>query len=583
MVSDCFQRAQGPVEEGWPLPEHAVHPPELAATLAGLRVHPDQLLPETIEPFIPLAREIDQDKDKRLAGCMRTLAECMSVHSAAVWLLDQDRWDFGAVYYDAIDHLSHGFMRYHPPRQSWIGERDFELYHNVVSTAYQFHDEMLGALLRKCGDETVVVLMSDHGFHPDQLRPASIPDIPAGPAVEHRDLGILAIGGPGIRKGEWLHGASVLDVAPTILAVYGLPVGEDMDGKVLSQAFVEAPEPGFIPSWEEVHGVDGRHPAHTRLDPAAAHAALEQLIALGYVERPEQDGEGEVEKTVRELRYNLGQAYQDDDRHIEAREIFSGLWTDDPSERRFAVRLFVSCDALGMQEEMRRIVDDMNRSRRCNAPLLAEYLKARVLTCEKRYGEALAVLERVAEAQPAPPGLLLEIAGLHLRLGQRGDTEYICEEVLAVDPDNAHAHVGLCRVAIERKQFSVAAQAALEALQRVHHYPLAHFLLGRALGGMKEYERAAEAFRAAISLNPNFPEAHVRLASLLRKHLGDAASAREHMRLTRRMKRRETIPNFERKERDSSCGTGNSADGGLDKRTGRMGAVPASRYRAAEF
>jgi hypothetical protein len=26
---------------------------------------------------------------------------------------------------------------------------------------------------------------------------------------------------------------------------------------------------------------------------------------------------------------------------------------------------------------------------------------------------------------------------------------------------------------------------------------------------MKDYERAAEAFRAAISFNPNFPEAHL--------------------------------------------------------------------------
>ena len=28
-------------------------------------------------------------------------------------------------------------------------ERDFELYRNVVSMAYQFHDEMLGTLLKK--------------------------------------------------------------------------------------------------------------------------------------------------------------------------------------------------------------------------------------------------------------------------------------------------------------------------------------------------------------------------------------------------------------------------------------------------
>ncbi len=57
---------------------------------------------------------------------------------------------------------------------------------------------------------------------------------------------------------------------------------------------------------------------------------------------------------------------------------------------------------------------------------------------------------------------------------------------------------------------------------------------------MKEYERAAEALRAAISFNPNFPEAHVKLAALLENHLGNGASAREHRRLARRMRSRRT-------------------------------------------
>lgn len=55
---------------------------------------------------------------------------------------------------------------------------------------------------------------------------------------------------------------------------------------------------------------------------------------------------------------------------------------------------------------------------------------------------------------------------------------------------------------------------------------------------MKDYERAAEAFRAAISFNPNFPEAHTWLAALLEKHLGDTESAREHRRLARNMRHR---------------------------------------------
>ena len=73
------------------------------------------------------------------------------MHSAATWLLDNQPWDFFAVYYDAIDHFCHGFMKYHPPRQNWISERDFELYRDVVSTAYQFHDRVLGRMLKEAG------------------------------------------------------------------------------------------------------------------------------------------------------------------------------------------------------------------------------------------------------------------------------------------------------------------------------------------------------------------------------------------------------------------------------------------------
>jgi predicted AlkP superfamily phosphohydrolase/phosphomutase/tetratricopeptide (TPR) repeat protein len=626
MVSDHFHRAGGPLDKGWPPPANAVHPPELAATLADLRVHPDLLTPQMVEPFIPLAKDIDQDNDKRLGLFLRTLAECMSIHAAAIWLLDHQPWDFFAVYYDAIDHFCHGFMKYHPPRQSWIGERDFELYQNVVSMAYQFHDRMLGTLLEKAGKDTTVVLMSDHGFHPDHLRPASIPDIPAGPAIEHRDFGILAISGPDIKRNALLYGASVLDVVPTLLTLFGLPVGEDMDGKVLSQVFAETPRfidnVAFLPSWEEVPGADGRHPPHMRLDPLAAHGALEQMIALGYIERPDDDREVAVEKTIRELSYNLGEAYQDGDRHMAAHQIFSALCAVDPDEQRFAVRLFVSCQALGMHQEMRRIVDDLDGRRRAlfdeaktkieawgqvvieraaanrdredhlrsdlaqtetgnrggadaepesmpgpslNPPLnhryltdderrelarwrnleryqppVIDYLKAQVLTAEKRYGEALATLERVTEAHLVRPGLFLQTADLYLRLHRWRDAQRVYEKALAIDPDNPHAHIGVCRMALRHRKFSVAAHSALDALQRIHHYPLAHFLLGLALIGMHEFGRAADAFRAAISFNPNFPEAHVRLASVLEKHLGDPDSAREHRRLARRMRGRAT-------------------------------------------
>jgi tetratricopeptide (TPR) repeat protein len=530
MISDHYHRARGPLEEGWPTPANTVHPPELAAILAGLRVHPDSLTPQMVEPFVPLAAEIDQDQDKRLGMFLRTLAECMSIQSAATWLMDNQPWDFFAVYFEAIDHFCHAFMRYHPPRQSWIDKRDFELYQNVVSMAYQLHDEMLGELIATAGGDTTVILMSDHGFHPDHLRPASIPDIPAGPAVEHRDFGIFAIGGQGIRQNELLHGASLLDVAPTVLTIYGLSVGDDMDGKVLSQAFVDAPSVTSIPSWDDVPGADGRHPPHTLFDAVASQEALEQMIALGYIERPDENRELAINKTIRELRYNLGESYQDAGRHAEAREIFTELCGADPDEQRFAVRLFASCQALGFHEEMRRIVADLHQSP------LTDYLEGQVLIAEKRYPEALDSLARVSEANLARPDLLLQTADLYLRLGRAEEARLAYRKALAADPDDVLAHLGLCRIALRKGEYDFAANSALDAVERTYQDPLAHFLLGRALAGMREYERAAGAFRAAVSFNPNFPEAHLRLAALLEKHLGDIESAREHRRLARTMR-----------------------------------------------
>jgi hypothetical protein len=251
-------------------------------------------------------------------------------------------------------------MKYHPPRQRWIGERDFELYGNVVNQAYLFHDQMLGTLLDKAGPDTTVILMSDHGFHPDHLRPRAIPEIPAGPAIEHSDFGIFVISGPGIVKDELLYGANVLDVAPTLLALYGLPVGEDMDGKVLQGAFQDAFPAASIPSWDDVPGDDGRHPPHFEIDPIAADEALAQMVALGYIERPGEDIGKAVADTVDELRYNLGEAYQDDDRHYEAADIFRALYEKDPDEQRYAVHYFISCQALDQTGEMRRIVDDLD-------------------------------------------------------------------------------------------------------------------------------------------------------------------------------------------------------------------------------
>ncbi len=49
----------------------------------------------------------------------------------------------------------------------------------------------------------------------------------------HRMNGIFYLKGPGVKEGEELEGLSIVDVAPTVIHAFGLPVPEDMDGEVV--------------------------------------------------------------------------------------------------------------------------------------------------------------------------------------------------------------------------------------------------------------------------------------------------------------------------------------------------------------
>ncbi len=51
----------------------------------------------------------------------------------------------------------------------------------------------------------------------------------------HDPEGVIILKGPGVRQGERIR-ASVMDAAPTLLALLGLPIGQDMDGRVITEA-----------------------------------------------------------------------------------------------------------------------------------------------------------------------------------------------------------------------------------------------------------------------------------------------------------------------------------------------------------
>jgi len=562
VVTNLYAQAVAGAGEPWPLKPGTVHPRRLEEALAEARVHPAELEAGHLLPFVPGAARVDQEKDGRLRMLARILAENASVHAAATHLLEHEPWDFAAVYYDGIDHLGHGFMPYHPPRMEGVSEDDFEIYKDVVTGAYRFHDMMLERLLGLAGDDATAILVSDHGFHSDHLRPRRPGlGIDEWPVLWHRPLGIVCLKGPGIRRDERIYGATLLDVAPTVLTLLGLPVGADMEGRPLLQAFDEPPAVERIESWEARAGSGGMHGRGEGggggggggggEDPWDAREALRQLVDLGYVEAPGEDVEKAVARAGKERRYNLARVHIDADRPAEAATVLEGLHGEFPDEPRFAY-LLARCrlkarDLAGCRALVEHILGLVRRAENERAEAAAkrgsaapredrpperrpglDLLRGNLAYAEGRTAEALAFYLEAGKASPRLPALHGHIGRAYLRLGRPDDAERAYRRALEIDPESADAHDGLAASLIRLGRDEEAAEAALRAVGILHHLPRAHFHLGVALARLGLAGRALQAFETCVAMRPAHRLAHRWLSRLHEVFTRDAAKAAAH-------------------------------------------------------
>ena len=545
----------------WPMQPGTVHPKEMSRNLQEFRFHPMELEAEHIAPFVPNFAKIDQVKDKRFVGLAKTISDCVSIHGVSTALMQLEPWDLMCVYYDGIDHFGHGFMKYHPPRQEWISEKDFELYSEVVEGSYRFHDMMLGASLALAGEDTTVILLSDHGFHPDHLRPQHIPAEPAGPAIEHRTYGIFVMKGPGVKKGEVVHGASVLDLCPTVLSLFDLPIGGDMDGKPVITAFEETPDISVIDSWDDIDGETGMHPPDMALDSGESAEAMKQLVELGYIEEPSEDQDEAVQSTVQELRYNLAQSYMDGGLHREAIPLLEEIWTGARFEHRFGLNLLACFSATGQWAEReaaanqlyRNIVDGQQhalteideiraeakeygiklpeiQTNERGQKVLGDWDKGQNEEEEQEHKEppkklTFRIRKTMGLLQPYDSVIAWIKASQAVGVGNAEQAIPFLETVAQYESKvpEPHNQVGMAFLQLDR--FEDAQAAFHRALETDSENHVAHLGIASAALGLKDFEAAIDHGLSATELVYFNPRAHFVLASALDES-GDQAMAR---------------------------------------------------------
>lgn len=190
-------------------------------------------------------------------------------------LYKEERPDFFTVYLRGMDAMGHLYWNYMEPDAVPAGTLDPEgskYLKGAVRAYYRFVDKLIGPFIEAADGHTTIIVVSDHGFKAGLDR-----------GVEtHKLDGILIMAGKHVGKGE-ISGASVYDIAPTVLAILGLPPAADMRGAVLWSALGSSiPRDRYqhrIATYETGAPRQGQQPLESPVDAELK----DRLKSLGYL------------------------------------------------------------------------------------------------------------------------------------------------------------------------------------------------------------------------------------------------------------------------------------------------------------
>ncbi len=528
IVSDRFQKVKKDPRNKNPISKGTIHPESLTKELKDLRMFPWEVTEAHIIPCIPKAGLIDQEKDKALVSFAKMLAESTSVHAASTYLMRKTEWDFMGVYYDMIDHFCHAFMKYHPPRQQSIPEELFDIYKDAVVSAYKIQDMMLERTLELVDEDTTVIVMSDHGFESGTRRILKMPKYPAAPALEHRQFGIFVAAGPNIKKNEKVFGLGLIDIAPTILHMYGLPVGKDMDGKVALDIFEQPTPPNYIESWEEVEGDFAQLSPNIDSDLLNDQETMQQLVDLGYIEKPDEKLEIAILKTRCDLKHNLARVYLGKKDYEKSKELLIELTTDTyptyqksdfegnnkEQLKRQGVKVgdsvvdlipyYMDLITISLVEKDYNLAEDyLSKLRNLDKSFeVNTYLtEAKILIGRGQNDKALKLLQIAKDKKPNAE-VWYQIGKIQAGFSNYQDARKSFENALEFEVDTAKFHLALATTLLRLNIYEEAAEHALTAIEMVKYYPQAHYTLGEALEKMGDLENAKIAYETAAMLKP---------------------------------------------------------------------------------
>jgi len=276
MISDYVQYDDG----SWPARDsRRTYPADLDALTKQLRRTPESVSWAELFQFIPAfdTTRVTPRQEQLVHDLKWIYAADMTFYRVGLELYHRNHPEFMTVYLRGVDEISHRYWdmdmpgTFSPP----LTDAEYQWMKNLIPNYYVFTDRLIGGLLKEADPSTNVIVTSDHGF------------MGGGKGVmAHKLDGILFLQGPGVKQGVTISGATVLDITPTILALYGLPTAADMDGRPIEDALKPAVmkrisrEKGLKTYETTASRREGEQPIASPVD----QELRERLRSLGYIQ-----------------------------------------------------------------------------------------------------------------------------------------------------------------------------------------------------------------------------------------------------------------------------------------------------------
>jgi len=231
-----------------------VHPPEAQKRLDALTIDSEG----DPRPMLSRLADLSKEETQELIGyahnpMLPTATKLLTaLYDSDLSYLEFMRYEMAAGYRLALimlkgpDMAMHAFFPDRFPKDFGLEKARHPKWGGIIDSIHSLVDEKMGEIIKAAGENTVVLIISDHGMEAD-------PRNFIWPGWHGPEALLILAGGP-VRAGGELKDAGYLDIAPTILYLLGYPVPEDIPGKVLTEAisedFVEKFPVRKIPSYE---------------------------------------------------------------------------------------------------------------------------------------------------------------------------------------------------------------------------------------------------------------------------------------------------------------------------------------------